>query len=107
MSVCFKPPYNPLLHSKTGVCRGLHYLLIFALKHIYRVLVRTATIEAVLTCTHNICFEQKYEISKNKSTKKCHFYSREKSQFIIYKVVKYRKILLIYIVYFIFSLVKI
>ena len=30
-----------------------------------------------------------------------------KSTFIIYKVVKYRKILLIYNVYFIFSLVKI
>ena len=30
-------------------------------------------------CTHNICFEQKYENSKKKSTKNCHFYGREKS----------------------------
>ena len=39
--------------------RGLHYFLIFALKQILWVLVRTN--EAVLTCTHNICFEQNYE----------------------------------------------
>ena len=36
----------------------------------------------VLTCTHNICFEQKYENSKNNSTENCHFYSREKSLYI-------------------------
>ena len=34
MSVCFIPPYTPLLYSKTGVYRGLHYFRIFALKHI-------------------------------------------------------------------------
>ena len=35
--------------------------IIFALKHILWALVRTASVrhEAVLTCTHNICFEQK------------------------------------------------
>ena len=37
--------------------------------------------EAVLTCTHNLCFEQKYENSK-KITEKCHFYSCEKSPYI-------------------------
>ena len=41
MSVCFIPPYTPLLYSKTGVYRGIHYN------------------EAVLTCTHDSCFEQK------------------------------------------------
>ena len=51
------PPYTPLLYSKTGDYRGIHYFLIFALKHRLWVLVRTA--EAVLTCTHNLCFEQK------------------------------------------------
>ena len=25
MSVCFIPPYSPLLYSKTGVYRGIHY----------------------------------------------------------------------------------
>ena len=43
MSVCFIPPYSPLLYSKTGVNRGIHYFLIFALKHILWVLVRTAS----------------------------------------------------------------
>ena len=38
--------------------------------------------EAVLTCTHNLCFEQKYENSKNNSIKNCNFYSREKSLYI-------------------------
>ena len=33
--------------------------------------------EAVLTCTHNLYFEQKYEYSKKNSTENCHFYSRE------------------------------
>ena len=37
--------------------------------------------EAVLTCTHNLCFEQKSEKVKN-STENCHFYSREKSLYI-------------------------
>ena len=43
MSVCFIPPYTPLLYSKTGVYRGMNYFLIFALKHILWVLVRTAS----------------------------------------------------------------
>ena len=34
ISVSFIPPYTPLLYSKTGVYRGIHYFLIFALKHI-------------------------------------------------------------------------
>ena len=32
MSVCFIPPYTPLLYSKTGVYRGIHYFLIFCSK---------------------------------------------------------------------------
>ena len=28
--------------------------------------------EAVLTCTHNLSFEQKYENSKKKSAENCH-----------------------------------
>ena len=59
MSVCFIPPYTPLLYRKTGVYRGIHYFLFFALKHILW----------VLTCTHNICFEQKYENSKKNELK--------------------------------------
>ena len=33
MSVCFIPPYTPLLYSKTGVYRGIHYFLIFEQKY--------------------------------------------------------------------------
>ena len=33
-------------------------------------------------CTHNLCFEQKYEKSQNISTENCHFYSREISLYI-------------------------
>ena len=34
--------------------------------------------EVVLTCTHNLCFEQKYENNQKISTENCHFYSCEK-----------------------------
>ena len=44
MSVQCRPPYTPLLYSKIGVYRGIHYFLNFALKHILWVLVRTASI---------------------------------------------------------------
>ena len=37
--------YTPVLYSKTGVYRAIHYFLIFV----------------VLKCIHNLCFEQKYE----------------------------------------------
>ena len=39
------------LYSKIGVYRGMHFFLIFALKHRLWVLVRT--------CTHDQCLEQK------------------------------------------------
>ena len=38
--------------------------------------------KAVLTCTHNICFVQKYENSQTISTENCRFYCREISQYI-------------------------
>ena len=43
MSVQFIPPYTPLFYSKTGVYRGIHFL-VFALKHRLWVLVRTASL---------------------------------------------------------------
>ena len=33
-------------------------------------------------CTHNLCFEQKYENSQKISTESCHFHSREKSLYV-------------------------
>ena len=38
-------PLHPILYSKSGVYRGIHYFLIFALKHILWVLVRTASFQ--------------------------------------------------------------
>ena len=38
--------------------------------------------EAVLACTHNLCFEQKSENSKKNSTENCHIYIREKSLYV-------------------------
>ena len=78
MSVCFIPPYIPLLYSKTGVYRGIHYFLIFALKHRSCVLVLS---EAVLTCTHNLCFEKKIRKISNFSSENNHFCSREILQY--------------------------
>ena len=60
---------------------GVYHFLIFALKHGLWVLVRTASL-----CTHNLCFEQKYENDKNKSTENFHFSSHEKMQFIAWYV---------------------
>ena len=71
MSVCFIPPYTPLLYRKTGVYRGIHYFLIFALKHRLWVLVRTASF-TIYVLRKNV------KIVK-KSTENCHFYSCEKS----------------------------
>ena len=57
---------------------GVYIICLFvAPKHILWVLN-----EAVLTCTHNICLEQKYENSQTISTENCHFYSRKKSLYI-------------------------
>ena len=44
MSVCFISPYTQLLYSKSGVNRGVHCFLIFALKHKLWVLIRTTSL---------------------------------------------------------------
>ena len=44
--------YNPLLYSKTVVCRGIPIFLTFAPKHTLWIVVRT--------CTHNVCFKLNY-----------------------------------------------
>ena len=65
---CNETLLHPTLYSKTGVYRGIHFLPIFNLKHRLWVLVRTAC-EADLTCTNNLCFEQKYENNKKNQLK--------------------------------------
>ena len=52
--VILTPHKTPLLYSKTGVYRGMHYFL-FPLK------TQIVLAEAVLTSTHNLCSEQKYK----------------------------------------------
>ena len=39
-----KTPYTPLVYSKLGFTEGIHYFLIFALKHRLWVRVRTASV---------------------------------------------------------------
>ena len=65
MSVCSIPPYTPLLH----------YLHIFALKHIMWVL-RFLCVPTIYVLSKNI------KMVKKKSTENCHFYSCEKSLYI-------------------------
>ena len=70
-SPCDVDPLTPhFLYSKTGVYRGINFL-IFA-----------QNIDCGYSCTHNLCFEQKYENNQNISTENCHFYSREKSLYV-------------------------
>ena len=67
-------PLNPtFFYSKTGVYRGIHYFSYFCSKHRLWVLVRNRLTEAVLTRTHNLCFEQKHEKYQNFLSKNYHF----------------------------------
>ena len=69
ISMFFMPPYTPLLYSKTGVYRGIQYFFYFCFKT-YIVGTRLNRLnEAVLTFTHNIYFERKYEFSKKNQLK--------------------------------------
>ena len=65
-------PLTPLLYSKTGVYRSIHFFFLFLLKNIdcgysLEPPLRGGSNEyhrlsdAVLTSTHTLCFEQKYE----------------------------------------------
>ena len=51
-SPCDLYPLTPHLYSKTGVYRGIHYFLIFALKHRLWVLVRTASVKKTIRIFH-------------------------------------------------------
>ena len=67
-------PLTPHFYiSKLGIYRGIHCFLIFFSKHRLWVLVRTASMGAVLTCTYNLCFEQEYEINQTVSQLKIVF----------------------------------
>ena len=57
MSVKCIPHQTPLYVEKLGFAGVYQFFLIFDPKHALCVLIRTA----VLTCTHNVCFELKYK----------------------------------------------
>ena len=65
-SLCDVDPFTP--HR---VYRGIHYFLIFALKHRLWVLVRTASLKKMKTVKKNS--------TENCHFYNCHFYSRENS----------------------------
>ena len=61
-----------LLFSKTGVHRGIHLFFFFVISaQKLRLWVRVR--EAVLTSTHDLCFEQKYEKYQNFLSEIFHF----------------------------------
>ena len=45
------------IKSKTGVCRGISIFFIFCSKHKIVGTSLNCLGEAVITCTHNLCFE--------------------------------------------------
>ena len=54
---CNIHPFTPPFYIVKPGFTGVYFFLFFALKHRLWVLVRTACLsEAVLTCTHNLCF---------------------------------------------------
>ena len=62
--LCKIPPYTPLFYSKTGVYRGIHFFLIFALKHRLWVLVRTTSLRRFLRLpTINVLSKNKKNIT--------------------------------------------
>ena len=62
--------------------------------------------EAILTCTHNPCFEQKYENSKKKDQVKIIiFFSREKSLYIAWACFRNEIVLLRLLICFKFAMI--
>ena len=56
--------------------QGYTYFSLFLLQNIdcgYTLELRTAWVRRFLTCTHNLCFEQKYEKDKKKSDENFQF----------------------------------
>ena len=75
MSVWFIPPYAPLVYSKTGVYMGIHCFSYFCSKTKIMGTCLNCLSEVVLTCTHNLCFEQKkHEKYLKKSSENYHFF---------------------------------
>ena len=75
-------PLKPHFYiTKLGFTGVYIIFLISAQKHRLWVLVRTASPMGVLTCTYNLCFEQKYE--------KYYNFLSENLQFLVVKILMY------------------
>ena len=64
-SPCNEHPLTPHFYIVKLGCTGVYIFFLFLVT------------EAVLTCTHNLCFEQKQEKNQKISSKNYHFYSCE------------------------------
>ena len=68
-------PLKPHFYTVKLGFTGVYIIFLFsAQKHRLGVLVRTASGEAVLTSTHNLCFEQKYAKISEFLSEKFHFW---------------------------------
>ena len=72
-------PQTPLLNSKTGVYRGIYFSLFLPQNMDCGYSLELP--RRVLTSTHNLCFEQKYEKYQNFLSENVHFLV-EKFQYI-------------------------
>ena len=69
ISPCNEDPLTPHFYIVKLGLTGVYILFLFLLQNI--------DWEAVLTCTNNQCFEQKYENRQNISTENCHFLQKK------------------------------
>ena len=80
MSVQFIPIYSPLLNTKIGAHRGVHFFLFLFYKHYFGTR-KNALGNVVLMCTHSQCFEQNIKTIFFTMTFSC-FTAKKKSLFI-------------------------
>ena len=70
-------PLKPHLYSKTGVYKGIDYFSYFCSKTKMMGTRSNRLDDAVLTSTHNLCFEQKYEKYQNFLSQNFSFFGGE------------------------------
>ena len=58
-------PLKPKFYSKTGVYRGIHYFSNLCSETLIVGTRKNHFVEAVLTSTYNLCFQQEYEKYQN------------------------------------------
>ena len=82
-SPCNEDPLTPHFYSKTMVYRGIHYILIIALKHRLWVLIRTASMRRFLCVpTINVLSKNKKKYVSRFFNRKLSFLQQKKTQYI-------------------------